>query len=119
MGRELVSLPLLFSLGNRVLLPQIELERFMFKPPKLGACLILIVLILLSFSSVVGQGSRPRSLPTTVHGQVRYAHGGAPVDNVLVRLERFSGGIEGEAITDRTGKFQFSGVPPAVYLVKV
>jgi Tfp pilus assembly protein PilF len=91
----------------------------MFKPPKLGACLILIVLILLSFSSVVGQGARPRVLPATVHGQVRYAHGGAPADNVLVRLERFSGGIEGEAITDRTGKFQFSGVPPAVYLVRV
>ena len=91
----------------------------MCKPPKIGACLILIVLILLSVSSVVGQGARPRSLPTTVHGQVRYAHGGAPADNVLVRLERFSGGIEGEAITDRIGKFQFSGVPPAVYLVKV
>jgi len=66
-----------------------------------------------------GQGSRTRSLPVTVHGQIRYAHGGAPVENVLVRLEKFSGGIEGEAVTDRTGKFQFSGMPPAQYILKV
>jgi Flp pilus assembly protein TadD len=81
--------------------------------------LIASLLSLLVVPSVTGQGSRTRSLPVTVHGQVRYAHGGAPVDNALIRLERFSGGIEGEVVTDRTGKFQFSGVPPAVYLVTV
>ncbi len=68
---------------------------------------------------VMGQGSRTRSLPVTVHGQIRYAHGGVPAENVLVRLERFSGGMEAETVTDRTGKFQFSGMPPGVYLLKV
>jgi tetratricopeptide (TPR) repeat protein len=36
-----------------------------------------------------------------------------------VRLEKFSGGLEGETITDRTGKFQFAGMPPAQYIIKV
>ncbi len=81
--------------------------------------LIASLLSLLVVPSAIGQGSRTRSLPVTVHGQVRYAHGGAPVDNALVRLEKFSGGIEGDTMTDRTGKFQFSGMPPAQYILKV
>jgi tetratricopeptide (TPR) repeat protein len=70
-------------------------------------------------TTAAGQGTRSRSLPVTVHGQVRYAHGGAPAYNVLVRLEKFSGGLEGEAMTDRNGKFQFSGMPPAQYIIKL
>jgi len=67
----------------------------------------------------LAQGVRPSSLPVTVHGQVRFAHGAIPAENVRVRLERFSGGLEAEVMTDRTGKFQFSGMVPAQYVLTV
>jgi tetratricopeptide (TPR) repeat protein len=81
--------------------------------------LVTILFIFLALTSAAGQGTRSRSLPVTVHGQVRYAHGGTPAYNVLVRLEKFSGGLEGEVQTDRNGKFQFSGMPPAQYIIKI
>jgi len=55
-----------------------------------------------------------------IHGQVRFAEGGAPAENVLVRLESFDGGGSiSEAFTDRLGKFRFSGLFAAQYAVKV
>ena len=60
--------------------------------------------------------------PTTVeiHGQVRFAEGGAPAANVVVRLESYEGGGSiSEAFTDRLGKFRFTGLPPAQYSVRV
>ncbi len=81
--------------------------------------LLFFAIVVLSASLTSGQGARTRSLPVTVHGQVRYAHGGAPAENVLVRLESFNGGLDGEMMTDRTGKFQFSGMPPAQYVIKI
>jgi tetratricopeptide (TPR) repeat protein len=59
------------------------------------------------------------SIPVTVHGQVRYNPGGAPADNVNVRLELFSGGIQAETQTDRLGKFNFTNLAPGIYYVKV
>ena len=60
--------------------------------------------------------------PSTVeiHGQVRFAEGGAPAQQVLVRLESYDGGGSiSEAFTDRLGKFRFSGLQPAQYSVRV
>ncbi len=55
-----------------------------------------------------------------IHGQVRYAQGGAPAANVVVRLESYDGGGPiGEAFTDSSGKFQFTSLPPAQYLVRI
>ncbi len=55
-----------------------------------------------------------------IHGQVRFAEGGAPAQNVLVRLESFDGGGSiSDAFTDRLGKFRFSGLFSAQYAVKV
>ena len=55
-----------------------------------------------------------------IHGQVRFAEGGAPAQNVLVRLESYeSGGSIAEVFTDRLGKFQFSGLRPAQYSVRI
>ncbi len=62
---------------------------------------------------------RNASLPAQVNGQVRYAKGGNPADQVLVRLESFGGGIVTETTTDRTGKFRFSGLIPDQYNVTV
>ena len=55
-----------------------------------------------------------------IHGQVRFAEGGAPAEHVVVRLESYnSGGSVSEAFTDSSGKFHFSSLPPAQYSVRV
>ena len=78
---------------------------------------VLALLFFLPGAAQAQQNGRSRSLPVTVHGQVRFAHGGAPAENVLIRLERFAGGVEGELMTDRTGKYQFSGMAPGIYVI--
>lgn len=82
--------------------------------------LILALVLLVPFCGVLAQkGSHPVSLPAQVHGQVRYASGGAPVDHALVRLQSFRGGVVSETTTDRTGKFSFTGLVPDQYTVVV
>jgi cytochrome c-type biogenesis protein CcmH/NrfG len=54
-----------------------------------------------------------------LHGQVRYAEGGQPAFQILVRLERFDGGVVSQQYTDRTGKFLFSGLRPLTYIVSI
>jgi len=80
--------------------------------------LTLICAALFISYSAFGQQERGRS-SVTVHGQVRLAQGGAPAQNVLVRIERSIGGIEGEMVTDRTGKYQFSGLVPDIYIITI
>lgn len=63
--------------------------------------------------------SRPQGMPVFIHGQVRFSQGGGTAENVLVQLESFSGGIVSQARTDRTGKFDFSGLSQAMYRVTV
>jgi len=54
-----------------------------------------------------------------VHGQIRYAQGGRPVEFILVRLDSFGGGLVGETTTDRNGRFTFTGLSPELYIVSV
>ena len=68
---------------------------------------------------ILGQVSTPTTT-VEIHGQVRFAEGGAPAANVVVRLESYdSGGSIGEVFTDRLGKFSFSGLHPAQYSIRV
>jgi tetratricopeptide (TPR) repeat protein len=51
---------------------------------------------------------------------VRFAEGGAPAANVVVRLESYDGGGSiTEAFTDSNGKFRFTSLSPAMYSVRV
>ncbi|MDX6710467.1 MAG: hypothetical protein QOH96_1483 [Blastocatellia bacterium] len=62
----------------------------------------------------------PSPLSVEIHGLVRYAQGGSPADKVVVRLESYdSGGPIEEVFTDRTGKFRFSDLSPAQYIVTI
>ena len=54
-----------------------------------------------------------------LHGQVRFAQGGGPAFNILVRLERFDGGTVDQQYTDRNGRFNFSGLRPLTYNVNI
>jgi len=68
----------------------------------------------------VGQQSSPTASSVEINGQVRFSQGGAPAENVLVRLESYEGGGSiSEAFTDRLGKFRFTGLPPAQYSIRV
>ena len=76
-----------------------------------------IAVIALCQFTIFAQGSRTS---VEIHGQVRFAEGGAPAPNVVVRLEsNEGGGYVTEAFTDRLGKFAFTSLPPAMYSVRV
>lgn len=70
---------------------------------------------------ILGQvQTQPQVMVVEIHGQVRFAEGGAPAANVVVRLESYEGGGSiSEAFTDRLGKFRFTNLPPAQYSVRV
>src|SRR5215210_395842 len=61
----------------------------------------------------------PFPIRRTINGQVRFAQGGAPAENMIVRLDRFSGGYVGEERTDRLGKFRFTGLAAEQYVVSI
>jgi Flp pilus assembly protein TadD len=67
------------------------------------------------------QGGIPRGpgLPAQVHGQVRYAQGGRPAFNILVEIEKFSGGVVAQEMTDRSGNFQFTNLTREQFIVKI
>lgn len=89
--------------------------------PLLARPFILLSCLLACSTVLLAQQPSTRTLPSSVEitGQVRYANGGAPVDKALVRLEAFGGGMIGQDMTDRTGKFHFSGLSPAQYVLSV
>lgn len=70
-------------------------------------------------SAVLAQAGQqlPRAMPVSIHGQVRYAQGGATAENVLVRLESLSGGVVAQVRTDHEGKFDFPNISQAMYRV--
>ena len=79
-----------------------------------------IAITLCRFVILAQVQNSPTTSTVEIHGQVRFAEGGAPAPNVVVRLESFDGGGSiSEAFTDRLGKFNFSGLPPAQYSVRV
>ncbi len=80
----------------------------------------IIALALCQFVILGQVQTSPLVRSVEIHGQVRFAEGGAPAENVVVRLESYDGGGSiSEAFTDRLGKFQFSALPPAQYSVRI
>ena len=61
----------------------------------------------------------PSNFSLQINGVVRYAVNHPAAENVLVRLEAFSGGLIGQVSTDRTGKFSFIGLVAQQYVVTV
>lgn len=79
---------------------------------------LLSLLFTLGIAGVLGQASPlPRNFSLQVNGMVRYADSRAPADGVLVQIESFSGGVVGQMVTDRTGKFSFTVQNPQQYVV--
>ncbi|HEV7797394.1 MAG TPA: carboxypeptidase-like regulatory domain-containing protein, partial [Pyrinomonadaceae bacterium] len=85
----------------------------MFKP----RLLLLTILLTLAGHAAFGQASQPMfssNQPISISGFLRYANG-SPANEVVVRLERFSGGFVTDVRTDRLGKFRFVGLQPIQY----
>jgi tetratricopeptide (TPR) repeat protein len=80
--------------------------------------MILMTLVILASASVAQQ-PRPAPIMVEINGQVRYTNGGAPAEKVLVRVEGFGSGVNGQTLTDSSGKFRFSGLGQAQYVVTV
>lgn len=85
---------------------------------------VLIVLFALVLFAAPARAQRETSLPGTtleIIGQVRIENDGSqrgvPIENVLVRLERFGSGLVNQTALDSTGRFRFAGLTPGQYLV--
>jgi tetratricopeptide (TPR) repeat protein len=79
-----------------------------------------LAIALCHFVGLAQVQTSPTSATVEINGQVRFAEGGAPAANVVVRLESYDGGGSiTEAFTDRLGKFRFTGLPAAQYSVRV
>jgi tetratricopeptide (TPR) repeat protein len=81
--------------------------------------IIVGFLVFIACQGAVAQIGRRNPISPEIHGQVRYAQGRAPADRARVRLEKFSGGIIEEELTDRTGKFRFTNLSRAQYTVTI
>ena len=84
--------------------------------------LLVVFILTLSARSTLAQGASPirsSTEPMQVTGQLRYAQGGAPADEVIVNLESLAGGFVGEVRTDRLGKFRFQNLSPVQYHVVI
>jgi len=85
--------------------------------------LLPIVVLLLMASALHAQRERDtytgNSQTFEVSGEVRLADTGVSATNVQVRLERFSGGLMDQIVTDNRGRFRFPNLQRGYYKVVV
>jgi tetratricopeptide (TPR) repeat protein len=85
--------------------------------------LLLVAIFVLAAPSTFAQRERDTytgtSLTFEVSGEVRLPDNAGAAQKVSVRLERFTGGIVDEILTDNRGRFRFPGLPRGYYKVVV
>ena len=83
----------------------------------------LIALLLLTISPALAQRDRDtytgNSLTFEVSGEVRFSETGVSAQNIPVRLERFSGGMIDQIMTDTRGRFRFPNLQRGYYKIIV
>ncbi len=88
--------------------------------PQILASLVLLLAGLVFQSSAFAQRTTPtHPVSLDVYGQARYGDTKAPAANIIVRLETFGGGVVGQMLTDRDGKFRFSGLASQQYRLSI
>jgi tetratricopeptide (TPR) repeat protein len=78
----------------------------------------LVILLIPNFLFGQARG-KEGVVMTTIHGQVTYSDGRPAREGIQVQLSPSAGGISQEVQTDRTGKFDFQGLSPTRYTVRV
>lgn len=81
-----------------------------------GLCALLLLLSAAAFAQRESDPSLPGS-SLEISGQVRAAGGQKSAANVLVRLEKFGGGLVDQTATDGTGQFRFTSLMAGQYVV--
>jgi tetratricopeptide (TPR) repeat protein len=81
------------------------------------ACPTVLLLFLFVSPTLTWAQIRSPNQPAEIRGQLRYAVGDAPADDVVVRLDQLSGGFVNEVRTDRLGKFRITNLSPIQYQV--
>ena len=87
---------------------------------KFNSLITVFAIAVLALTAHAQSGSS-RSSPVIVeiHGEVRYGDTNAVAERALVRVEGFASGVNGQTLTDSSGKFRFSGLGQAQYTVTV
>ena len=83
-------------------------------------CRPLVIPLLLALTACTAFAQRDSSIPSSsfeISGQVRSVSGQATVENILIRLESFTGGLVDQIVTDSAGKFRFSRLRRGQYVV--
>jgi tetratricopeptide (TPR) repeat protein len=88
---------------------------------RLIVCLLTLAVFLLVVPTVFAQRERDtytgNSLTFEVNGEVRLSDSGVSAVNVPVRLERFSGGLIDQIVTDNRGRFRFPNLQRGYYKI--
>lgn len=89
--------------------------------PKSFRLIFICGLILLTPSQLLSQQTAPAPglFLGQISGQVRYGDSGQPAFNVLVRCESVNSGYCGQEMTDRSGRFRFTGLDRPQYTITV
>jgi len=77
-----------------------------------------LLLAAVQFLSQESQAQQP-ALAGQITGQVRYSDGGQPAFNIIVNCDAQAGGSCGQEMTDRSGRFRFTGLALAQYVISV
>src|ERR1051325_11733748 len=91
----------------------------------MSRCILLLLplVLVLVVTPVFAQRERDtytgNSLTFEVSGEVRLADSGQSATGVPVRLERFSGGLIDQIVTDNRGRFRFPNLQRGYYRVVV
>lgn len=83
---------------------------------------VALISSLLLCGAIVTAGQNRNEAATMagrITGQVRFADTGQPAFNVLVTCENVSGGLTGQVMTDRNGRFDFGKIALSQYNVTV
>jgi tetratricopeptide (TPR) repeat protein len=87
---------------------------------KLSSLVSFFALAVITLTAEAQPGlSRPSPVLVEIQGEVRYGDTRALAERVLVRVEGFGSGVNGQSLTDSSGKFRFSGLGQAQYTVTV
>lgn len=85
--------------------------------------LLVVAILAVLVPSVLGQRDRdtytPNSQSFEVSGEVQLSDSGGMVASIPVRLERFSGGLIDQIVTDNRGRFRFPNLQRGYYKVIV
>ena len=81
---------------------------------------VALISLLLLCGVIVVSARESSPMPAgQITGQVRFGDTGQPAYNVLVSCDNISGGLVGQVLTDRNGRFSFTNLPLSQYNITV